>query len=208
VEAPKDQLRVSETSLQSLIDLAISQGASGARLIRADRIVVEERLARMCRDPGCSNYGLSGGCPPQVSGPEGFRELLSRGGFESALVLTLDVPTEVLLGEERREVFQLLHTMVSAVEQKARSLGYSRARAFAGGACKELFCQTEPDCNVIARGGPCRHPNLARHSMSGYGVDVTKLMVAAGWAMTRATAEPDPAEDNPTSPVVGLVLVG
>lgn len=194
-----------ERELRPLLDAAIGFGATGARAINADQIVVEEPLAAMCVEPGCPNYGLSASCPPHVSGPSGFREISKK--FQTAIVITFDVPTSTLLSDDRLELFRLLHESVAAVEQEALTLGYEAARAFAGGSCKAIFCSNEIMCNVVQGDGICRHPEVARHSMSGYGVNVQRLMESAGWAMTKVTSQTDP-ELEPTSPLVGLVLVG
>jgi predicted metal-binding protein len=174
-------------------------GVSGARIVDATRIVVEDALARMCERPRCPSYGLSASCPPHVGGPEVFRALIE--GYRHALVLKTDVPTEILLSEQRREVYRLNHEIAAAVEIKAVELGFPRARAFAGGACKDLFCNDEPDCAVLT-GGACRNPDKARQSMSGYGVNVSELVQSAGWTMQRITSGTE------TGLAVGLVLVG
>ncbi len=50
-------------------------------------------------------------------------------------------------------------------------------------------------------------PYDPRHAMSGYGVDVSRLMAAAGWKMERITRETDP-ETVKTGMLCGLVLIG
>jgi len=62
-----------QSLLNRLARLACDQGACGAAIIPTAAIVVEDRLADLCRNPGCENYGLSASCPPHVSGPAGFR---------------------------------------------------------------------------------------------------------------------------------------
>lgn len=58
---------------------------------------------------------------------------------------------------------------------------------------------------MVDEGGPCRNPDLARASMSGFGVDVSLLMQQVGWTLNVA----DPHEKNAAmSTVAGLVLVG
>jgi predicted metal-binding protein len=189
---------------QALKGFATGLGASAASIIDAGAIVVKEELAGLCEEPRCPSYGQSASCPPHVAGPRGFREMLER--FSEALVVKLDVPTECLLGDARTEVFQLLHEIVSKVEAEAARRGRPEARGFAGGGCKRLFCPVEPDCQVLVQ-GRCRHPYLARPSMSGNGVDVSKLVESAGWTMIRADSSTDP-ETTPLSPLVGLVLLG
>lgn len=187
-----------------LIENAGHMGATDAVVLSTDLISIRDGLAGFCLKPRCPNYGLSAGCPPHVSGPEGFRELLQ--GFSCAVVFKIEVPSSILLSSERFEIFRLLHEIAAAVERHAVLKGHIRSRAFAGGSCKELFCQDRAECSVKA-GGACRNPDLARPSMSGFGIDVSKLMESAGWAMNRA--DPGGRTDSPsTGTLAGLVLIG
>ncbi len=105
---------------------------------------------------------------------------------------------------ERRHIFELLHGTAAFVESQANALGFTRARAFAGGSCKTIFCHDKPKCKRLLKKAICRHPDTARPSMSGFGINVGKLINAAGW-----DAEPlgkgTPASE--TAGVYGLVLI-
>ena len=190
--------------LERLARVACRQGASHAAVVAAADIRVDEELASLCRAPDCDCYGLGASCPPHVGGPEEFRRLQKR--FAWALFLKIDVPTEILLSEERLAVYGLLHEIVSTVRQAAVDAGCGDARGFAGGSCRKIFCRDRPDCPVVDRGGPCRHPRRAHPSMSGYGIDVFRLMETAGWHMERITKATAP-ESVPMGSVAGLVLV-
>jgi len=189
-----------------LVELACRLGAGDAAMVPAAAVPVEDSLARLCSDPPCGNYGTSAGCPPHVAGPPGFRKLLRE--CEWALIFRIEVPSSVLLSEERREVFRRLHEIAAEVERRAVQMGFHKSRGFAGGSCRELFCRDQEVCRVTAEGGPCRNPHHARPSISGFGVNVSKLMGAAGWAMNRVGGE-NQKDGNPgTGTVCGLVLVG
>jgi predicted metal-binding protein len=190
--------------LADLPRIARTLGASHAAVIPAEAIPVEDHLAALCLEPRCPGYGLSASCPPHVSGPSGFRETVK--DFRCALVFKIEVPREILLSSERREVFQLLHEVAAGIEAEAKERGHTRSRAFAGGSCKGLFCAEEAGCRVVEEGGACRNPDRARPSMSGFGIDVSRLMEAAGWPMNRADQEAGDAADAGT--VSGLVLLG
>ena len=187
-----------------LIRLAVHLGASDAAAVSAGDITVEDGLAGLCLNPRCENYGLSTSCPPHVSGPDGFRKMLKN--YEHAIVVKIDVPTEILLSNARLEIMELLHDIVVAVERSAAEAGCPEPKAFAGGGCKQLFCRDYADCNVVVNGGECRNPGRARPSMSGYGVNVAKLQETAGWKMHKITRDTDPAEVS-MGTVCGLVLV-
>jgi len=165
--------------LDPLIQLAVSLGASKAHILSSDKIVVEDQLARKCIEPRCENYGLSFSCPPHVGSPAFFRKLIKTHPW--ALVIQLVIPALMLLSWERLDVGRVLHELVATVELEAIKMGYARSSGFAGGSCKELFCQDYLSCQRIEENGPCRHPDLARPSMSGYGIDVFQLIKSCGW---------------------------
>ncbi len=191
--------------LESLIQTAREKGASDAQAVSAADVTVDESLTNFCKDSGCENYGLAASCPPHVSGPAGFKELLK--DYARAVVFKIDAPTETLLSKESLNLFRSLHKIASGVEKAAIDLGYTRSKAFAGGSCKLLFCPDHPDCPVLSDNGDCRHPQIARPSMSGFGINVSRLMKAAGWEMDRITRETDP-EAVKMGMLCGLVLIG
>ena len=191
--------------LEELIQLAFRSGASGATAISTGDISVEDDLANLCREPRCESYGLSTSCPPNVSGPSGFRELLKN--FKHAIVIKIDVPLDILLSSERSGIMRLLHEIDAGIEQAAVKTGYPSSKAFAGGSCKKIFCHDYEGCRVLTEGGECRNPRHARPSMSGFGINVSKLMHAAGWTMNRYNSEAD-SDTATTAPICGLILIG
>lgn len=191
--------------LKELTKLACRSGASGATAISTSDISVEDDLAKLCREPRCESYGLSTSCPPHVSGPSGFRELLKK--FKHAIVIKIDVPLEILLSSERSDIMKLLHEIAAGIEQAAAKTGYFNSKAFAGGSCKKIFCRDHKGCRVLTEGGECRNPRHARPSMSGFGINVSELMHIAGWTMNRNTFKADPDKAS-TAPICGLILIG
>jgi len=195
----------SKATLSKLAECARLAGATDAAPIDPAEILIEDDLADLCRQPRCRNYGLSRSCPPHVEGPGTFRQWLM--AYRQALVIKIDVPSEILLSGARDEVMRLLHEIAAGVEAAAVEMGFPASKAFAGGSCKMLFCGEHPDCRVIDRGGRCRHPKQARPSMSGFGVNVSKLMQAAGWDLKRATQGTGKHDDSMAA-VTALVLIG
>lgn len=190
---------------QNLIDTASFAGASEVCILPSSSIVVEQRLAEICYQPRCENFGLSISCPPHVEGPQHFLEL--QGKTSHAMVIRIDVPSEVLFSSERDEVMRLLHEIVAAVEKQAVDTGYKRSKGFAGGSCKRFFCADHSACRVISEAGGCRNPGSARQSMSGFGINVGKMMAAAGWDDRKINIAAAPPETE-TSWVAGLVMIG
>ena len=113
----------------------------------------------------------------------------------------------MLLSWERLDLGRVLHELVATVELEARKMGYARSSGFAGGSCKELFCQDHLSCQRIEENGPCRHPDLARPSMSGYGIDVFQLVKSCGWETNLNQGDGLPASDQ-LSWVAGLIMIG
>ena len=190
--------------IHRLIPLAMASGATRAAVIRTTDIAVEKHLAALCHSPKCRNYGLSQSCPPHVPGPEWLARYLN--GKTYAVVFRIDLPADILFSPERRQIMRLLHEIAARVEETAVSLGYCDAKAFAGGSCKDIFCQDHLHCNVVSGEGGCRHPRTARPSMSGFGINVSKLMKAAGWPAKIAN-ETDVPDTGAMSWVAGLVVI-
>lgn len=193
-----------QEKIAAILTFAEDNGATMAARLSPAAIRVESNLAAYCRSPKCPNFGLSMSCPPHVSGPSRFREMAAQACH--AIVIRIEVDAASLNGEERPEVMRLLHEITAAVELEAKRLGFTGSRAFAGGSCKMSFCAAHESCRVVTNGGPCRHPDAARPSMSGYGINVGDLMKAAGWS-TDLFPPRDPAGQDRLSWVAGLVLL-
>jgi predicted metal-binding protein len=86
-------------------------------------------------------------------------------------------------------------------------MGFIKAKAFAGGSCKQIFCVEHGACRVLSEEGECRNPEYARPSMSGFGINVSKLMEVCGWPADIKTTGTEASKD-PLSWVAGLVMVG
>ncbi len=188
-----------KTGKKELLNFALHTGATAVALIAPGDVLVEDHLAAFCHEPKCPFWGESISCPPYVSGPSGFKKLLETS--TSVLVIRFDMQSCSLLGEERPQVMRILHELVATIELEAKQLGFPDAAGFAGGSCKASFCMDKPDCSAIPKDGKCRYPRQARPSLSGYGVNVGKLLESAGWPGTLF----DPEDEM--SWVVGLVLL-
>jgi predicted metal-binding protein len=193
------------SNLSLLSQETIQLGASDARIILSTDIIVENDLALLCKsDPQCENYGMSKSCPPHVPGPTMFRNWQQQSKY--SIVVRIDIPSAVMFSDDRREVMQLLHEMVAGVEQKASAMGYVGSKAFAGGSCKKIFCQDHEACRALSKQGDCRNPQSARPSMSGFGINVGKLMQSAGWE-TKKIETKDASDMESMTWVAGLILI-
>lgn len=201
------QKKTSEQEPNDLIQLARRLGASEVGIVNASQVPVEDHLANVCREIRCEAYGLSPSCPPNVSGPSGFRELTKKTRY--GVVVRIHIPSSVMFSNERREVMGLLHEIVAGVEQEAVRMGYAGSKSFAGGSCKQIFCREETECRVLSEQGECRNPRIARPSMSGFGINVLKLMQKAGIPVDKSlTPDQTGYHGESMSWVAGLVMVG
>ncbi len=189
---------------QELLTGACLAGATGATTVAVADIAIEDELAERCRQPRCENYGLSRSCPPHVAGPVAFRKELET--YSQALFFRVDVPVEVLFSSDNRELFRLLHEIAAGIEQAAVRLGYLRAKAFAGDSCKRIFCHDQSECQALSTLGKCRNPQMARPSMSGFGINVAKLLQGVGWGRGEEKFSTVDGSGK-TAFVCGLVLI-
>ncbi len=193
-----------QKTIDALLDFALAAGATRVKCLSPEDVVVEEKLAEFCREPKCPHFGQAMSCPPHVSGPTEFRKLLRSS--KMVLVIRLEIESASLHGNDRPEVMRLLQEITAAVEIEAKRLGFVDSAGFAGGSCKPSFCAEHQNCRVIAEKKPCRFPNQARPSMSGYGVNVGALMKSAGWS-TDLFAPPGKDLEESLAWVAGLVLL-
>jgi len=190
---------------QKLIQKAFEAGASDAKFIPAQAVVVEGRFAEMCASPQCPGYGLSPSCPPHVMKPHEFKDLLSH--YEQVLVFKIDVPTEVLLSDGRRNVAKLIHEISSGIERLAKEKGYTNSKGFAAGSCKLIFCNEQAECVVLDKNEKCLFFNQARPSLSGLGVNFFELTKIVGWQIKKITKDTKP-DEVPMGIMAGMVLIG
>jgi len=186
--------------MEDLSTQAHSLGATAAVIIPAHALAVEDRFAAMCAAPHrCPSYGLAPGCPPHAMHPSAFRQQIET--YQQILVFKIDAPVADLMGEKRVAIARIIHRIAATVEREARSCGLARALGLAAGSCKELFCAEEEACVVLHQQQPCLHPDIARPSISGLGVNFAALAHVAGWPFDKI--EPEKATNS--EPVMGLM---
>lgn len=194
-----------EHTLQKLLIAACRAGATAAVILAAGDIVVEPELADRCLQPRCENYGLSMSCPPHVAGPQAFCRLLL--DYSHALFFRIDVAAAMLYSSDNRQLFQTLHAVTAEIEHLAVELGFVAARGYAGDSCKRLFCPDEKECRALTDAATCRHPQTARPSMSGFGINVGALLRKAGWEKRMGKLDGGQRGDEEIVSVCGLVLL-
>jgi predicted metal-binding protein len=189
--------------------LALDLGAADAKVIPADKVVVEDRVVLKCK-VGCTNYGKTLACPPYTPTAEEFRKIVSEysyalfmkfkseaeGDRELAKYLSKAENDPAIPPEVREKVQKFwaawkgdkkkLLSAVVDLEKAAMSKGYPLAIGFVSGSCQ--LCEK---CNV--KTGICVNPTMRRYSEEAVGVNVKKTAKNAGIQMTF------PFEKNPES---------
>ena len=173
-QVPDDVLKA---DLERYRKRAIKLGATDARVISSEEVVIDERVRAKCAYPLCSEYGTNANCPPHVPDLDQVRRLVN--AFRWAVFLKLDVPFEKQ-GDLWHEVNLKNAVIVSKIEAEAFYDGYYLAVAFGGRACKPTFC-SDKECSALGAGQSCRYPLRARPTMHAVGMDVFRMATRQGW---------------------------
>lgn len=171
-----------------LIDIARHKGATAAKIISADRVVIDERVRLKCEVPRCSGYGHYLTCPPYVMPVGIFAEILSK--YKWCLLVQVEAkdisstdksrgriaPSLRKTNRELHRPFRLkLLQIVEAVEAAAFKKGFYLAAGFIGGSC--ILCDR---CVDDKSSEVCRHPFRARPPMEAVGINVIETAQNAG----------------------------
>ena len=181
---------------QFLVKLALETGAAGAKIISADKVVIEDRVVLKCK-VGCNHYGETLACPPYTPTAEQFRKIVSEYSYALFMKYTttatadkevypylMTYQTNPDLSQEIKDKaakfwqgwkdskYKMLQSVVG-LEKAAMKQGYTLAMSFISGHCQ--LCEK---CNTETK--ICRHPELMRISEDAIGVNVKKTAANAG----------------------------
>jgi predicted metal-binding protein len=197
-------------NLESLRQKALDLGASGAEVIQAGQVVVDERVRLKCLIPRCLRAGETPNCPPNAPDLYLVRKAFAR--YTHAILLKTNVtPIENYSpksgkdssGVDKTLLFhQKSAKIVSEIERLAYKQGYYLAMGLGGGSCKDYLCQ-----GLVCQfkdSGRCRFPLRSRPAMEALGIDVFDLISKVGWDMYPLF---DGLEKIPCAISVGLVFI-
>ena len=174
---------------ERLVAAAKRLGATEAKIVSTEDVVVDKRVRLKCAVPVCADYGRHLLCPPNVMSVDEFSETLRL--YKKAIILQVEADVDSsdksrrhldkdvckaverstdVAGWERR-----LHKLVNQVETLAFKEGFYLAAGLTGGSCH--LCR---ECVGVQSGEPCRHPFEARPSMEAMGIDVVKTCKNVG----------------------------
>jgi predicted metal-binding protein len=150
-----------EDHMKGLCNIAKKMGAADAKPIRSKDIVVRDWVRLKCQF-GCDDYGRLLTCPPYTPTPEELRRVLKE--YRCAILLKFS-------GDHYEDNLKRIHDLMVRIEREAFLSGNYAALALSSGPCP--YCD---ECNLEM----CEHPDLARPSMEGCGIDVFATVKKAG----------------------------
>ncbi|MFC2002569.1 DUF2284 domain-containing protein [Chloroflexota bacterium] len=188
---------------------ALELGATDAKIITTDMVLIDERVRAKCYYPKCGSYGTNANCPPYAMEVDLVSKVVNN--FQYAIFTRFEVPSEEIAGPEARAKGLTAraqiknHEIVSKIESEAFYDGYYLAMGFAGGPCKSAFCPND-ECSALVPGQACRHPYRARSAMEGVGMDAFSMAAKVGWDVYPIGVSVLPSE-IPHGTRLGLVLI-
>ena len=178
---PQEQL---QKDLEKYRQRALEMGATDAKVIGTDDIVIDERVLAKCTYPKCPGYGTNANCPPYAMDIDQIRKVVNN--FKYAIFVKLEVPPEEIAGKKAIEkdltqpYRRKLAEIVAKIEAEAFYDGHHLALAFGNGSCKMLFCPNT-ECVALVPGQGCPHRLKARSPMEGVGMDAYTMATKVGW---------------------------
>jgi len=158
---------------EKLIDVALSRGATSAKVIPIEAISVNDWVRQKC-EFGCTQYGKKYTCPPYVQPPKQTRKILKE--YNKALIIKF--------GEIKdRMEWRGIQKLMAELEREAFLSGLYKAFAYGAGTCK--LCD---NCSADQVQSPtqfdkreCANRRIARPSMEGVGIDVYQTAKNSGY---------------------------
>lgn len=173
-------------------------GATEAKIVSTEDVVVDKRVRLRCAIPVCADYCRHLLCPPNAMSVDEFSEALRL--YKKAIILQVEADVDSLdksrrhLGEEVCKTVERstnvakwerrLHRLVNQVETLAFKEGFYLAAGLTGGSCH--LCK---ECVGIRSGQSCRHPFEARPSMEAMGIDVVRTCKNVGLPLALSSSK-------------------
>jgi len=188
---------------------AIEMGATDAKIVTSEAVIIDERVVAKCAYPRCIQYGTNATCPPNAMSPDEMRKVVKK--YKSGLFVKIEVPSKDITGDEAFEKKLLLPyiikitEIIARIEAQAFYDGHYLALALGSGSCRTIFC-ADTECAALEPGKTCTHPFQARSSMEAVGIDCYAMATQAGWDIYPIGRETKP-EEIPYGLRLGLVLI-
>lgn len=176
-------------TLKEIVNAAKGFGATDAKIIDTDAIVIDERVRLKCEIPRCSNFNQHLMCPPNLMPIDEFRKIVKM--YEKALIVQIEADydsadksddhlTDERCSELEKEydvdrVMKELHKLINRMETFSFKKGLYLSIGLIGGECR--MCS---ECVNHRSGLQCRHPFESRPSMEAMGIDVVRTCKNSG----------------------------
>lgn len=173
-----------QKDLEKYRQRTLELGATDAKIITTDNVLIDERVLAKCTYPKCPGYGTNANCPPYAMGLDLVRKVVNN--FRYAILTKLEVPSDEIADPEARDRNltapwrRKINEIISKIEAEAFFDGYHLTLAFGSGPCKSILCP-DTECSALVPGQPYRHPLRARTAMEGAGMDVFTMATKVGW---------------------------
>jgi predicted metal-binding protein len=142
-------------------------GAEQVTAVDPAQVVTADWVRMKCLY-GCDEPALHRTCPPNSPEPKRTRRVLD--GYERALLLRMGPHADT---EHHDDLSATLNAAAVDLEGELFLAGFYKAWTMGAGPC-ELCAQCDTS-------GACLHPERARPSMEGCGIDVFATVRNAGW---------------------------
>lgn len=157
--------------IEHLREIAEKVGFHESGIVKTSDMVFDPAVRKMCADNVCRSYDTCWACPPAVGTLEECRQrclqydylLLLSGKFELEDSFDFEGMMEGMAGFKR---------LIEAYDHEISPL-FDRYQLFSNEGCDRCTSCTWPDA-------PCRFPEKVRHSIEGYGLNVSQLAAQAG----------------------------
>jgi len=158
---------------QELIQALLENGVYAAAIIETDRVPFDPDLRKYCNPSSCRTYGTNWGCPPAVGD---IHDLIQKAKqYPHTLVYQTVAQLEDSFDYEGIVAGGLRHKAVTnAITPIIRAFTGENIIQLSAGGC--TICETCSKIDDL----PCRFPEKALSSVSGYGIYVSKLSKICG----------------------------
>ena len=188
---------------------AIEMGATDAKVITSEAVIIDERVVAKCAYPRCTGYGTNATCPPHAMSLDEMRKVVKK--YKSGLFVKIEVPSHDITGDEAFEkklilpYIKKINEIIARIEARAFHDGHYLALGLGSGSCRTIFCP-DIECAALGPGKTCTHPFQARSSMEAVGIDCFAMATRVGWDIYPIGRETKP-EEVPYGLRLGLVLI-
>lgn len=207
IKVPEETLK---NDLKNLRKKALELGASDAKIIRTDQLVIDERVRLKCSIPRCLRAGETPNCPPNAPDLDLIRKAFAKYTWAILLKRHIEPMEDYVPGKTNDKsgidqtllFHQKMAEIIYNLERLAYQYGYYLAMGLGGGSCKDYLCK-----GLVCQfkdSGRCRFPLRSRPAMEAMGIDVLDIIKKSGW-----DAYPllDELDKTPCATSVGLVLI-